>query len=50
MYKSVIRILNVASGHQVDFAGGLKIQSNKIQDGGGRHFEKKENRNNSAAV
>jgi len=30
--------------------GGPKIQSNKIQDGGGRHFEKTENRNNSAAV
>jgi len=33
------KILNIPSGHQVDFVGGLKIQSNKIQDGGGRHLE-----------
>jgi len=35
------KILNETSGHQVDFVGGLKIKSNKIQDGGGRHFEKR---------
>jgi len=33
------KILNIASGHQVDFVGGPKIKSNQIQDGGGRHFE-----------
>ena len=35
------KILNIASGHQIDFVGGLKIQSNKIQDGGGHHLEKR---------
>jgi len=41
-YKSDRRkILNIASGRQVDFVGGLKIKSNQIQDGGGRHFEKR---------
>jgi len=50
-YKSDRRkILNVASGHQADFVGGLKIKSNEIQDCGGRHFEKKENVHNSAAI
>jgi len=35
------KILNSASGHQVDVVGGLKIKSNKIQDGGGRRYEKR---------
>ena len=35
------KISNIASGRQLDFVGGLKIKSNQIQDGGGRHFEKR---------
>jgi len=43
------KIWNIASGHQSDFVGGLKIKSNKIQDGGQPPFWKKENVHNSAA-
>ena len=35
------KILTIASGHPLDFVDGLKIKSNKIQDGGSRHFEKR---------
>jgi len=44
------KILNIASGRQVDFVDTPKIKSNQIQDGGGRQFWKTENCNNSAAV
>ena len=44
------KILNIASGHQADFVGGLKIKSNQIQDGGRPPFLKKENVHNLAAV
>jgi len=33
--------LNIALGRQIDFVGGLKIKSNKIQYGGRRHFGKR---------
>jgi len=35
------KILNIASGHQADLVGGLKIKSNQIKDGGGRYLGKR---------
>ena len=50
-YKSDrYKIWNLASGHQVDFVSGLKIKSNKIQDGDRPPIWKTKNRNNSAAI